>query len=64
MNPEIDSAVPLAVMPHDRTPESSQALTTLCNCGHVLDAHEHYRAGTDCAICGRSGCRKFQPVTR
>jgi hypothetical protein len=25
-------------------------------CGHPKDAHEHYRRGTDCALCE---CRKF-----
>lgn len=24
---------------------------THCKCGHVAHAHEHYRAGTDCALC-------------
>jgi hypothetical protein len=23
-----------------------------CRCGHVSVAHEHYRRGTDCALCG------------
>ncbi|MBF4594166.1 MULTISPECIES: hypothetical protein [Curtobacterium] len=28
-----------------------------CVCGHVQDAHEHYRPGTDCALCD---CQKFR----
>ncbi|MDP4334492.1 hypothetical protein Q7F20_14015 [Curtobacterium sp. A7_M15] len=33
---------------------SSVATTTetaVCVCGHVQDAHEHYRPGSDCALC-------------
>ncbi|GAA2749544.1 hypothetical protein [Amnibacterium kyonggiense] len=32
----------------------------LCVCGHAHDAHEHYRRGTDCAICGAETCPKFR----
>jgi hypothetical protein len=28
-----------------------------CTCGHGFDAHEHYRRGTDCALCG---CPRFR----
>jgi hypothetical protein len=28
----------------------------LCTCGHGKRAHEHYRAGSDCALCT---CVKF-----
>jgi hypothetical protein len=31
-----------------------------CVCGHPREAHEHYRSGTDCALCGRAGCRRFR----
>jgi hypothetical protein len=27
-------------------------LSERCRCGHVSVAHEHYRRGTDCALCG------------
>jgi predicted nucleic acid-binding Zn-ribbon protein len=27
-----------------------------CRCGHVAEAHEHYRPGRDCGACG---CRRF-----
>lgn len=27
-----------------------------CRCGHVADAHEHYRPGSDCGACA---CRRF-----
>jgi hypothetical protein len=25
--------------------------TRPCRCGHVRDAHEHYRPGSDCSLC-------------
>jgi hypothetical protein len=28
-----------------------------CTCGHAANAHEHYRRGTDCAMCT---CPKFR----
>ena len=28
-----------------------------CGCGHVAQAHEHYRRGTDCAMCD---CLRFR----
>lgn len=32
----------------------------LCVCGHLRDAHEHYRRGTDCATCGPELCAKYR----
>jgi hypothetical protein len=29
----------------------------LCSCGHGKQAHEHYRRGSDCALCG---CARFR----
>jgi hypothetical protein len=37
--------------------ETSDAL---CRCGHERLAHEHYRAGTECALC--PDCPRFRPV--
>lgn len=28
-----------------------------CCCGHDAEAHEHFRAGSECGIC--TGCRRF-----
>ncbi|GGK86271.1 hypothetical protein JOE58_001239 [Curtobacterium luteum] len=50
-------------MPLDPMPESSAVLEVVledaptCVCGHVRDAHEHYRPGTDCALCD---CPRFR----
>lgn len=30
-----------------------------CRCGHAKAAHEHYRRGSDCGLCGRELCRSF-----
>lgn len=30
---------------------SAAAGTRLCTCGHPRAAHEHYRRGSDCALC-------------
>jgi hypothetical protein len=32
-----------------------------CSCGHRKQAHEHYRAGSDCALCG---CGRFHRSLR
>jgi hypothetical protein len=32
----------------------------VCVCGHDRSAHEHYRAGTDCALC--ESCNRFRPA--
>ncbi|MCA5924939.1 hypothetical protein [Curtobacterium oceanosedimentum] len=44
-----------AVLPSERTVLVVDAVT--CVCGHVQDAHEHYRPGSDCALCD---CPKFR----
>ncbi|RZT87917.1 hypothetical protein EV383_4849 [Pseudonocardia sediminis] len=32
----------------------------LCRCGHEEDAHDHYRGGDDCGVCGPVRCRSFR----
>jgi len=34
----------------------------VCRCGHPRDAHEHYRAGSECAVCGAAVCARFRRV--
>jgi len=34
------------------------ARRVLCRCGHDRAAHQHYRSGTDCALCD---CRRWSP---
>jgi hypothetical protein len=31
-----------------------------CRCGHPLDAHEHYRKGSDCALCPPGTCPRYR----
>lgn len=33
-----------------------------CGCGHSRNAHEHYRAGSDCALCADRACMRFCPA--
>lgn len=35
---------------------------TACRCGHLPDAHEHYRRGTDCSRC--TTCPAYRPARR
>lgn len=41
-------------------PAASMTGRSLCLCGHPKEAHDHYRAGTDCGICGRSTCASYR----
>ena len=36
---------------------------TLCRCGHPRQTHQHYRAGSDCGICGVL-CLQFKAQRR
>lgn len=63
------TSVPAAAIPAPRAAAENTALppvgaapvaVDLCRCGHERDAHDHYRAGTDCGVCGTS-CRAFHP---
>jgi hypothetical protein len=38
-----------------------KANDAVCRCGHGRLAHEHYRAGTECALC--LDCPRFRPAT-
>ncbi|WP_221502020.1 hypothetical protein [Actinoplanes octamycinicus] len=31
-----------------------------CVCGHPFAAHQHYRAGSECALCGPQRCPRFR----
>ena len=39
------------------TPASPESVVKPCRCGHENWAHQHYRRGTDCALCP---CAKFR----
>jgi hypothetical protein len=46
------------------TPPKRPAMVDPCACGHAKAAHEHYRAGTDCGVCGATACAAFRPAER
>jgi hypothetical protein len=31
-----------------------------CSCGHLKEAHQHYRPGSDCGQCGAEECSRFR----
>lgn len=31
-----------------------------CQCGHAKNAHEHYRPGSECALCDEGVCDQFR----
>jgi hypothetical protein len=43
---------------------STPVAGTACRCGHDAEAHEHFRAGSDCGLCGRQGCGRFAAARR
>lgn len=50
--------------PTVRIPAQRRLATTTvraCRCGHPTDAHDHFRAGTDCSVCG---CSRYRPAAR
>ena len=45
-------------------PPERPAVVDPCTCGHAREAHEHYRAGADCGVCGADMCAAFRPAER
>jgi hypothetical protein len=64
MEPHRHLALPLGSDPRERRPHlrvvgaGTPAIVAgpRCGCGHGRQAHEHYRAGSDCATCD---CGRF-----
>jgi hypothetical protein len=40
------------------------AVVDPCTCGHAKAAHEHYRKGADCGVCGAATCAAFRSKER
>jgi hypothetical protein len=38
----------------------ARSKSTTCVCGHGGPAHEHYRRGSDCSLCGPRECTRFR----
>lgn len=53
------AAVPAPSRREERTPvvppPARPVVVKPCACGHAREAHEHYRAGSDCGVCGATG---------
>ncbi|WFG44914.1 hypothetical protein [Pseudonocardia alni] len=50
-----DAPPPVADTPATQDPTEDRtggAPAEPCRCGHGRDAHEHYRRGTECGVCG------------
>jgi hypothetical protein len=61
--PSDDSAVPCvepAPAPVIPAHPPAAVATTSCVCGHEESAHEHWRRGSDCGICGGGSCPSFR----
>jgi hypothetical protein len=43
---------------HEPPADTAVDTGTACDCGHIEGAHEHYRRGTDCALCPCARYRK------
>lgn len=53
-----DDARPVVPPPRQAAP--AEPAVGLCVCLHPKAAHEHWRRGTDCGICGSATCRAYR----
>jgi hypothetical protein len=60
--PELNAPVWQPPAPPAQQPPPAQTVVKPCACGHGKDAHEHYRAGSDCGACGATLCEEYRPV--
>jgi hypothetical protein len=40
-------------------PPAARTVVDPCACGHAKEAHEHYRRGSDCGVCGAAACDEY-----
>jgi hypothetical protein len=45
-------------------PSDAERNEKRCSCGHPRAAHEHYRRGSDCGICGAAECAAYARASR
>jgi hypothetical protein len=38
-----------------------EVLGEVCVCGHARSAHQHFRFGTECALCSTGDCKRYRP---
>jgi hypothetical protein len=66
--PDLETSFPVQrqaspPMPSDPpAPPAQRTVVDPCTCGHGLEAHEHYRPGSDCGACGRAACGEYRPA--
>lgn len=53
---------PRPAAPPEHPPGGPEAVVRPCRCGHDTRAHQHYRRGTDCALCPCAKFRKAAPL--
>jgi hypothetical protein len=41
-------------------PDATEAPAGACLCGHEQRAHEHWRPGSECGVCGPRGCPSYR----
>ena len=59
--PRVDAAPDLPGPPMTRLPANpTEALAGFCLCGHEPRAHEHWRPGSECGVCGPGGCPTYR----
>jgi hypothetical protein len=53
---------PSTGQPVPATPVPPADAGPTCSCGHPRQAHQHYRRGSDCAMCGCGRFRRPRPL--
>jgi hypothetical protein len=46
--------------PPPRPPATEAPVVAPCVCRHAREAHEHWRRGTDCGVCGPQACARYR----
>src|SRR3954451_10192641 len=61
-SPVLDDAVSERLtLPTPRAPQGgTETIAGSCLCGHGGQVHEHWRSGSDCSVCGPTGCPSFR----
>jgi hypothetical protein len=59
-DPAPPAASPVAPVQAPPLPAGPDAAVGLCVCLHDRAAHEHYRRGSDCGVCGAEGCAAYR----
>lgn len=64
--PELGTVFPTQRQDSPPVPETPPAppvqrtVVAPCVCGHAEEAHEHYRPGSDCGVCGMRECGEYR----